>query len=36
VDSTLIGGVVVRSGDRVLDFSVKGQLDQLKKQMSLA
>lgn len=36
VDSTLIGGVVVRSGDRVLDFSVKGQLDQLKRQMSLA
>ena len=29
VDESLIGGVVVRSGDQVLDASVKGQLEQL-------
>ena len=31
VDKSLIGGVVVRSGDRVIDGSVKGQLQHLQK-----
>jgi F-type H+-transporting ATPase subunit delta len=29
VDRSLIGGVVIRTGDRVLDASVKGRLAQL-------
>lgn len=31
VDRTLIGGVLVRTGDRVIDGSVRGQLQQLQK-----
>jgi F-type H+-transporting ATPase subunit delta len=33
VDESLIGGVVVRVGDKVLDGSVRSKLAQLKKQM---
>ena len=29
VDDSLIGGVIVRSGDQVMDASVRGQLEQL-------
>ena len=29
VDESLIGGVIVRSGDQVMDASVRGQLEQL-------
>jgi F-type H+-transporting ATPase subunit delta len=31
VDKTLIGGVLVRAGDRVIDGSIRGQLQQLQK-----
>jgi len=31
VDKTLIGGVLVRAGDRVIDGSVRGQLQNLRK-----
>ena len=31
VDSSLIGGVLVRAGDRVIDGSIKGQLQQMQK-----
>jgi F-type H+-transporting ATPase subunit delta len=31
VDKSLIGGVLVRAGDRVIDGSVKGQLQNLRK-----
>ncbi len=31
VDKSLIGGVLVRAGDRVIDGSVRGQLQQLQK-----
>lgn len=31
VDKSLIGGVVVRAGDKVIDGSIKGQLQQLQK-----
>lgn len=34
IDTSLIGGVVVRSGDTILDASVKTQLAQLQKQLS--
>lgn len=30
VDSTLVGGAVIRAGDMVLDGSVRGKLDKLK------
>jgi F-type H+-transporting ATPase subunit delta len=33
VDESIIGGVVVRVGDKVLDGSVRNKLSQLKKQM---
>jgi len=33
VDDTLIGGAVLRVGDRVFDSSVKNQLDQLRQQI---
>ena len=33
VDKTLIGGVLVRAGDTVIDGSIKGQLQQLAKQL---
>lgn len=32
-DSSLIGGVIIRAGDRVIDGSVSGQLQQLAKQL---
>lgn len=31
VDKTLLGGVIVRAGDRVIDGSVKGQLQHMQK-----
>lgn len=33
VDSNLIGGVVIRAGDTLIDGSVKNQLDQLQKNL---
>lgn len=33
VDSALIGGVVVRAGDQVIDASVRGQLQQLAQRL---
>jgi len=33
VDESLIGGMVIRIGDRVVDSSVKTKLDELKKQL---
>jgi len=34
IDKSLIGGVVVRTGDTILDASVKSQLEQLQKELS--
>jgi len=34
VDASLIGGVVIRAGDRVLDASVKGRLGQLARALT--
>lgn len=34
IDKSLIGGVVVRSGDSIIDASVKSQLEQLQRQLS--
>lgn len=34
IDPRLIGGVIVRTGDTVIDASVKGQLEQLQTQLS--
>jgi F-type H+-transporting ATPase subunit delta len=31
VDASLIGGVLVRAGDRVIDGSIKGQLQHMQK-----
>jgi F-type H+-transporting ATPase subunit delta len=31
IDKSLIGGVLVRAGDRVIDGSIKGQLDSMRK-----
>lgn len=33
VDSTLIGGVLVRAGDKVIDASVRGQLQKLARRL---
>jgi F-type H+-transporting ATPase subunit delta len=33
VDKSLIGGVLVRAGDRVIDGSIRGQLQQLAKRL---
>lgn len=33
IDESLIGGVLVRAGDRVIDGSIKGQLQQLAKRL---
>jgi len=33
VDQSLIGGVLVRAGDRVIDGSIRGQLQQLAKRL---
>jgi F-type H+-transporting ATPase subunit delta len=33
VDKSLIGGVLVRAGDKVIDGSIKGQLQQLAKRL---
>ena len=33
VDPSLIGGMVIRIGDRVVDSSIKTQLYELKKQL---
>ena len=35
VDDSLIGGVVIRAGDEVIDGSVRGRLEQLGKQLAL-
>ena len=34
VDSSLIGGMTIRIGDRVLDSSIKTKLDEMAKQLS--
>lgn len=34
VDESLIGGVIVRSGDQVMDASVRGQLEQLRQRIA--
>ena len=34
VDKSLVGGVVVRIGDRVMDGSVRGKLERLERQLS--
>ncbi len=34
VDSNLIGGVVIRAGDTLIDGSIKNQLDQLQKNLT--
>ncbi len=34
VDSNLIGGVVIRAGDTLIDASLKNQLDQLQKNLT--
>jgi len=34
IDISLIGGVIVRSGDSIMDASVKSQLEQLQRQLS--
>jgi F-type H+-transporting ATPase subunit delta len=34
VDESLIGGVVIRIGDRVVDSSIKTKLEELKKELS--
>jgi F-type H+-transporting ATPase subunit delta len=33
VDSSLIGGVLVRAGDQVIDGSIRGQLQQLAQRL---
>ncbi len=33
VDSSIIGGMVIRIGDRVVDSSIKTKLDELAKQL---
>ena len=33
VDKSLIGGILVRAGDRVIDGSIRGQLQQLAKRL---
>lgn len=33
VDKTLIGGVYIRAGDRVIDASVRGQIERLAKSL---
>ena len=34
VDSSIIAGLVVRVGDKVVDASIKGEMQTLKKQLS--
>ena len=34
VDSSLIGGVVIRTGDTVIDASIRGRLNQLKQTLA--
>jgi F-type H+-transporting ATPase subunit delta len=34
IDESLIGGVLIRAGDHVIDGSVRGQLEKLKKAMA--
>lgn len=33
IDETLIGGIIIRIGDRILDHSIKGRLNELSKQL---
>lgn len=35
VDQSLIGGVIIRAGDEVIDGSVRGRLEQLGKQLAM-
>jgi F-type H+-transporting ATPase subunit delta len=35
VDPSLIGGVIIRAGDEVIDGSVRGRLEQLGKQLAM-
>ncbi len=35
VDESLIGGVIIRAGDEVIDGSVRGRLEQLGKQLAV-
>ncbi len=35
VDEALIGGVIIRAGDEVIDGSVRGRLEQLGKQLAI-
>ena len=34
VDDSLIGGVLIRAGDKVIDGTIRGRLDQLSKRLS--
>ncbi len=34
IDKSLIGGVIIRAGDKVIDGTIKGQLEQLSKRLS--
>jgi F-type H+-transporting ATPase subunit delta len=34
IDESLIGGMVIRIGDRVVDSSIKTKLEELKKELS--
>ena len=34
VDKSLIGGVLIRAGDKVIDGTIRGRLDQLSKRLS--
>ena len=34
IDKTLLGGLIIKSGDEVIDHSIKGKLLKLKKQIS--
>lgn len=36
VDTEIIGGVFVKAGDKVIDGTIKGRLEQMKEQMSQA
>lgn len=33
IDETLIGGIVLRMGDRIVDYSIKGMIGKMTKQM---
>ncbi len=33
LDTSLIGGIYIRAGDRVIDASIRGQIERLKKSL---